>query len=78
VIARKGYPKRWLKPRLLSVGRNKAYVEIHEGTVANAKQQMEDLGVEHDEDLVIILLLENTMLDGDDRDRQHSEGGPDP
>jgi hypothetical protein len=32
-----GLPKRWLKPRHLSVGRSKAYAEIHEDIVVDAK-----------------------------------------
>jgi hypothetical protein len=33
--------------------------------------------VEYDEDLLRILLLEDAMLDGDDRHQQKSEGAPD-
>jgi hypothetical protein len=39
---------------------------------------MESFGMEHDEDLMRLLLLEDAMLDGDDRHQQQSEGGPDP
>jgi hypothetical protein len=67
LIAPKAYPKRWLKPRQLSDGRSKASVEIHVDTVADAKRQMENFGVEYDEDLLRILLREDAMLDGDDR-----------
>jgi hypothetical protein len=77
LIAQKGYPKKWLKPRQLSAGRSKACAEINEATIADAKQQMENFGVEHDEDLLRLLLLEDAMLDGDDRHKQQSEGGPD-
>jgi hypothetical protein len=78
LIARKGYPKRWLKPCHLSVGRSKASAEIHEDTVAYAKQQIENFGVEYDEDLLRILHLEDAMVDGDNRHKQRSEGGRDP
>jgi hypothetical protein len=78
LIARKGYPKRWLKPRRLSAGRSKASAEINEAMVTDVKQQMENFGLEHDEDLMRILLLEDAMLDGGDRHQQHNEGSPDP
>jgi hypothetical protein len=35
--------------------------------VADAKQVMDNFGVEHDEDLLRLLFLEDAMLDGDDR-----------
>jgi hypothetical protein len=38
LIARKGYPKRWLKPRQISAGRIKASAEINGAMVADAKQ----------------------------------------
>jgi hypothetical protein len=42
-------------------------VEINEDMVADAKQRIENFRVEHDEDLLRIMLLEDAMLDGDDR-----------
>jgi hypothetical protein len=68
---------RWLKPRKLSVGRSKASAQINEDMVPNAKPKMENFRVEHDKDLLRILILEDAMLDGNDRHKQHSEGGPD-
>jgi hypothetical protein len=46
--------------------------------VADAKQQIETFGVEHDEDLLRLLHLEDAIMDGDDRHQLQSEGGPDP
>jgi hypothetical protein len=78
MIARKGYPNRWIEPRQLSVGRSKALGEINEAMLVDVKQQMENFAVEYDADLMRIMILEDIMLDGDDRHQQESEGGPDP